>query len=72
MNRVEELEAKRKGLIMECYNIINNIELSERIDLKKMSMTPGIAEAMSNYLKKRHEIEEINIEINTINRKKNI
>lgn len=70
MNRVEELEAKRKGLIMECYNIINNIELSERIDLKKMSMTPGIAKAMRNYLKKRHEIEEINIEINTINRKK--
>ena len=72
MDRVEELEAKRKGLIMECYNIINNIELSERIDLKKMTMTPGIAEAMSNYLKKRHEIEEINIEINAINRKKYI
>lgn len=66
MDRVEELEAKRKSLIMECYNIINNIELSERIDLKKMTMSPGIAKAMSDYLKKRHEIEEINMEINAI------
>ena len=72
MDRVEELEAKRKALIMDCYNIINSIDLDERIDLKKMTMSPGIAKAMNNYLKKRHEIEEINKEINAINRKKYI
>ena len=72
MDRVEELEAKRKALIMDCYNIINSIDLDEKIDLKKMTMSPGIAKAMSDYLKKRHEIEEINKEINAINRKKYI